>query len=345
MAEKTTVYDVIRDRMIDTIDKEGTLPWARNWRLKNDLVGCGTDKNGRLITGPVNIISRAQYTGINIALLSGCSSPVFGTFKQWSGLGCTLKYQVDKNGNPLLDDHGKPIPPNRYVCVFYTKAKGKRMVQNKDGSESEKDVRYALLRYYGLYSIDDVNLTPAAERLMDRMRVSKDQVKTMVGNGTVTDYHTLVESITKKLDLTVKYGNPANVPHNSHIYMPDTDEYQDGTGYYYCQSFLHELSHWAGNPAQMDKASIKSNRPLEEMVAEIGSQMLLNVLCIRHDIDVATIDTDNSVAYVQGWRNRLKSEPNTINLLMKACSEAQKRSNYILGRLYPDDANLSGETQ
>lgn len=325
MAEKTTVYDVIRDRMIDAIDKTGNVPWKRNWRLKNDLVGRGTDAAGNVLTGPVNLISRKQYTGVNIGLLSACNSPVFATMKQWSGLGCTLKYQTDKDGNLILNEKGEPKLPDRYACVFYTKVPG-----SKQRGEDEKKP-YSLLRYYGLYSVDDVNMTDAAQKLMDRMRTEAVDVKST--NVALTDYHALVEFVTNKLELVVKYGNPALQPSNSCIYMPNTDEYQDGTGYYYCQSFMHEMTHWAGAPAQLDRASVKHGNPIEEMTAEIGSQFLLNVLCIQHGIDIETIDTENSAAYVAGWRRKLVDEPNTINLIMRASSEAQRRTDYILSRL------------
>lgn len=322
---KATVYDVIRDRMIEAIDKTGNLPWKRNWRLNNDLVGRGRDVNGRLITGPINLISRKQYTGVNVSLLSACASPVFATMKQWSGLGCTLKYQTDVKGNLILDEKGEPKLPDRYACVFYTKVLGKR----EDGEDKKKP--YSLLRYYGLYSVDDVNMSDSATKLLDRLRLDEEGPKRE--NVTLTDYHALVEWMTEKLGLVVKYGNPALQPSNSHIYMPTTEEYNDGTGFYYCQSFMHEMTHWAGAPAQLDRASVKRNNPIEEMTAEIGSQFLLNVLCIQHGIDIETIDTENSAAYVAGWRSRIKDEPNTINLIMRASSEAQKRVDYILSRL------------
>ena len=67
----------------------------------------------------------------------------------------------------------------------------------------------------------------------------------------------------------------------------------------------------------------RSSYSQEELVAEIGSNMLL------HDMGYATEQNDiDSKAYVQNWAKAIKCDPSIVE---KACRQAVKAANYIYG--------------
>ena len=83
-------YEMITERVIQAIEKNGTMPWQRPWQSR---VGSGVF--------PVNLASRRQYKGINTFLLSmmGFTSPFWATYKQVNELG----------GNVRKGEKGVPV--------------------------------------------------------------------------------------------------------------------------------------------------------------------------------------------------------------------------------------------
>ena len=65
-------YEIITERVIQAIEKNGSMPWQRPWQSR---VGSGVF--------PVNLASRRQYKGINTFLLSmmGFTSPFWADRK------------------------------------------------------------------------------------------------------------------------------------------------------------------------------------------------------------------------------------------------------------------------
>ena len=60
----------------------------------------------------------------------------------------------------------------------------------------------------------------------------------------------------------------------------------------------------------------------EELVAEVGANMIMSALGIENDAA-----QKNSIAYLQGWLQALK---NDMTMIVSACSKAQKAADYIL---------------
>jgi antirestriction protein ArdC len=114
----STVYEIVTNRIIERIEKEGKLPWKRPW--KNYLSHDGA---------PQNLVSKKPYRGSNVWLLlaAGYSSPFFVTFKQAKELGGTVR--KGEKGWPVVywiwfkkenKDTGKKeqIPVLKYYTVF-----------------------------------------------------------------------------------------------------------------------------------------------------------------------------------------------------------------------------------
>ena len=98
---------------------------------------------------------------------------------------------------------------------------------------------------------------------------------------------------------------------------------------YYSTTF-HEITHSTGHKTRLDRlqtgqiAAFGSEEySKEELVAEIGSATLMNLLGIE------TVKTfRNTTAYIQSWLNVLK---NDNKFIVSASSKAEKAVNFILG--------------
>jgi len=112
-ADKASVYEIITERIVERIEKEGRLPWSKPW-----------------IEGfPCNLVSKKHYRGSNVWLLNMAPfcSPYWLTFKQAQSLGGTVKkgekgwpvvyWQWFETKDKLTGDD-KRVPILRYYTVF-----------------------------------------------------------------------------------------------------------------------------------------------------------------------------------------------------------------------------------
>ncbi len=106
---------------------------------------------------------------------------------------------------------------------------------------------------------------------------------------------------------------------------------------YYSTTF-HEITHSTGHKTRLDRlqtgqiAAFGSEEySKEELVAEIGSATLMNLLGIEtvKTFRNTTVKTfRNTTAYIQSWLNVLK---NDNKFIVSASSKAEKAVNFILG--------------
>ena len=117
-------------------------------------------------------------------------------------------------------------------------------------------------------------------------------------------------------------------PSNDRVVVPMKEQYENINEYY--STTFHELTHSTGHKsrlARLETGAIASfgseTYSKEELVAEIGSASLMNMLGIE------TPQTfKNSTAYIQNWLQVLK---NDNKFIVSASSKAEKAVNFILG--------------
>ena len=93
---------------------------------------------------------------------------------------------------------------------------------------------------------------------------------------------------------------------------------------------FHEITHSTGHKTRLDRLQTEQVAAFgseeyskEELVAEIGSATLMNLLGIE------TVKTfRNTTAYIQSWLNVLK---NDNKFIVSASSKAEKAVNFIIG--------------
>jgi len=112
-------------------------------------------------------------------------------------------------------------------------------------------------------------------------------------------------------------------PTQNHITMPPFDTFETIEGYY--ATLLHELTHWTGHESRNNRdIKNKFGTPkyaFEELIAEIGSSLLLGILGISPQI------REDHIGYLQGWLKAAKDDPTTIRRAMKG---AQQAVDYLL---------------
>jgi antirestriction protein ArdC len=108
-----------------------------------------------------------------------------------------------------------------------------------------------------------------------------------------------------------------------------------GTSEYYSTLF-HELTHSTGHetrlkrPGICDKSGFGSDKyAFEELVAEMGASILLATAGLAQPAV-----TDNSIAYLANWAERIKADR---SLLLKSASASSKAVDLILNVTHGSD--------
>ncbi len=136
-------YQVVTDRIISLIEKEGTLPWARPWS----------------VVSPINLASGKQYRGINRLSLSisNFSEPFFLTFKQ----------ALDMGGNVKRGEKGIPV-------IFWK-------FQDQEDNEEPSRFTAPLVRTYTVFNVSqckslNIAATEPIERTQSRAIKAADSL-------------------------------------------------------------------------------------------------------------------------------------------------------------------------
>ena len=137
----------------------------------------------------------------------------------------------------------------------------------------------------------------------------------------------LLDKYTDKPRITNAGGDEAFYsPMMDSITIPLREQFNRAEDYAY--TLAHELTHSTSHEKRLNRKAESGFAPFgspsyarEELVADLGAQMVLADLGVQADMD-------NSAAYVAGWLKALNDDP---SMLIKACSDAQKAADYMLG--------------
>ena len=246
-------------------------------------------------SGAYNRISKKPYSILNQMLLK--HSGEYATFKQWQDLGGHVK-KGEKSE----------------IVVFW-----KILDKEEITEDGEKEVhKIPLLRYYNVFHISQVEgVEPLTEPFTEVQPIE-------AGDKLITDYITR-----EKIHFNEQASNNAYYqPSTDSIVVPMKPQFQVVNEYY--STTFHEITHSTGHKTRLDRlqtgqvAAFGSEEySKEELVAEIGSATLMNLLGIE------TVKTfRNTAAYIQNWLNVLK---NDNKFIVSAASKAEKAVNFILG--------------
>lgn len=243
--------------------------------------------------GAFNRVSKKSYSLLNQMLLKHQGE--YATFKQWSDLGGKIR------------KHEKAE-----TVVFW---KIQPVKEEKDGIEEIKQI--PILKYYHVFhisQIEDVEPLPTDVTVLEPIAEADKILMDYISREKITLEHTASNEA---------YYSPAL----DLIHFPLLEQFKNIEEYY--STAFHEATHSTMSinrcnrkPENKRVAFGSSDYSKEELVAEIGSANILNMLGIE-----TSHSFRNSTAYIQNWLTVLK---NDTRFIVSASSKAEKAVKYIL---------------
>lgn len=258
------VYQEITDSIVAELEK-GALPWIKPWKVDS--------------TADRNIVSKKPYQGINRLILGmqsmirGYDVPVWGTFKHWDSLGCSVR----------KGEKGTKI-------VFFSPVTKESQADNGEIETS----KYAVLKSYYVFNacqIEGVTFEKptAPDTAFNPVAVAEDRIV--------------------KTGALITHGGDAAfyAPSMDRIQMPHKNTFNSEASYY--ATIFHELTHWTSDKTRCDRDVSKGRfgnpeYAFEELVAELGAAFLCNDHGIQGELRHA--------GYIQSWLKALKNDNKAI---------------------------------
>lgn len=245
--------------------------------------------------GAFNRISKRPYSLLNQVLLKHTGE--YATFKQWSELGGKIKKGAKSE-----------------IIVFWKITEIEE--ENEDNEKVKKNI--AILRYYNVFHISQVEGVKPLESPFPEVEPIEE------ADRIINDY-----VAREHIDFTECASNKAYYsPSMDCVVIPMKEQYKLINEYY--STTFHELIHSTGHKTRLDRLESGAVAAFgteiyskEELVAEIGSASIMNLLGIE-----TTKTFRNSAAYIQSWIKVLK---NDNKFIVSAASKAEKAVNFIIG--------------
>ena len=278
-----SVYEMVTDRIIEQL-QNGIIPWEKPWT--------------GIRSGAFNRVSKKSYSLLNQMLLKHDGE--YATFKQWQDLG------------------GHVRKGEKSEIVVFWKIQPVES-EKEDGTKEVKQI--PLLRYFNVFHISQVDgVEPLqADNLKEIEPIEQAE-------NILHDYWTR-EGIT----VEHKTGDDAYYsPGRDLIHLPLFEQFKDANEYY--STAFHESVHSTMKESRCNRAEERKDKLVafgsdeyskEELVAELGSASLMNIIGIETKRSFR-----NSSAYIQNWLSVLQ---NDVKFIVSASSKAEKAVNYILG--------------
>lgn len=281
-----SVYELVTDRIIEQLE-QGVIPWQKPWT--------------GVRSGAYNRISKKSYSLLNQMLLQHKGE--YATFKQWQDLG----------------GHVRKGEKSEIVCFWKIQPVEE---EPEDGTKAVKQI--PLLRYYNVFHISQVDgVEPLPEEeLNDIEPIEK-------ADNVLLHYWT-------RENITVEHmaGNRAYYsPTLDMIHLPLFEQFTSATEYY--STAFHESVHSTMKESRCNRAEDRKGKLVafgsdeyskEELVAEIGSATILNIIGVETENSF-----NNSTAYIQNWLSVLRDD---VKFIVSASSKAEKAVKFILGETY-----------
>lgn len=278
-----SVYEMVTDRIIGQLEK-GVIPWRKPWT--------------GVRSGAFNRVSKKSYSLLNQMMLSHDGE--YATFRQWQDLG----------GHVRKGEKAE-------IVVFWRLQPVEE--EQEDGTKITKQI--PLLRYFNVFHISQVDgVEPLPkEELHDTEPIEKaDQI--LAG-------YWARENITVEHTASNKaYYSPTN----DLIHLPLFEQFANANEYY--STAFHESVHSTMKESRCNRAEDRKGKLVafgseeyskEELVAEIGSASLMNLIGIETNESFR-----NSSAYIQNWLSVLR---NDVKFIVSASGKAEKAVDYIMG--------------
>ena len=282
---KADIYQTVTDSIVAMLEA-GVRPWAPG----HDAKACGL---------PV-IPTRANgeaYRGLNVALLWGAAEMkgyrhhTWMTFDQAKALGgCVRK--------------GEKSSPVVYWGTFKAQA--------DDADEGGEDGKARLFaKGYAVFNVEQIDGLPASFYEPATVEPSETRIARADAWAVATG-----------ADIRHGWSQAFYSPKGDFVQVPPFAAYGEPERYY--STLCHELTHWSGAKARLDRQFGKrfgdKAYAFEELVAEMGAAFT----CARLGIENET--REDHASYLASWLNVLRADKRAI---FTAASKAQAACDYL----------------
>ena len=279
-----SVYEMVTERIISQL-QNGIIPWEKPWT--------------GIRSGAYNRISKKPYSLLNQMLLN--HEGEYETFKQWTDIGGHVRKGAKSE-----------------IVVFWKIQPVEETLE--DGTKEVKQI--PLLRYFNVFHISQVD---GVEPL------SKDELNDI---EPIEKAESILHDYWNREGIEIEHiasDNAYYSPSRDLIHLPLMEQFKDANEYY--STAFHESVHSTMKETRCNRAEDRKGKLVafgsneyskEELVAEIGSANLMNILGIESDKSFR-----NSTAYIQNWLSVLR---NDVKFIVSASSKAEKAVDYILGK-------------
>ena len=258
------------------------IPWKKPWI--------------NVKSGAYNRITKKPYSLLNQLILGKAGE--WASFKQWQDLG----------------GHVRKGEKASFVTFWKITAVDE---EQEDGTMITKQI--PLLRYYNVFHISQVEgVDPLPEEELNTEIEPIEEAEKIKNAYKEREHIPIKEVVT---------NDAGYYPLLDQINVPCRKQYQIANEFY--STLFHEMIHSTGHRTRLNRLTSKEclrfasdTYSKEELTAEFGSAMLMNILGIETNKTFR-----NSTAYIQSWLKVLKNEPRWI---VSASSRAEKAVEYIL---------------
>lgn len=289
----SSVYEIVTEQILKRMEEaehDGKpFYWVRPWTGGSRLA--------------VSYTTLKPYRGVNQVLLDS------GEYITYSALQ-TLKDKLPKDVAERIQV--KPHTSRHQVVFFNVKD-----VEDEDGEAVGKKKRF-IFRYYNVYDIEDITNLKSNFPAVKHDHVTTESMQVL---DSYISAYAEAEGLT--VDVVEDGGSCFYRPSDHYVRVPDRRGFK--SAYLYYDSVLHELIHSTskGLGRELSGTFGSDTYSKEELIAEIGAQMLLNKFGIVSDIGDEEF---NSVAYIHSWSSKLSGDK---KLIVSASSKASDAADYF----------------
>lgn len=312
------------DRMLETIEKEGVLPWTKPWTTRGPRSVEVID-GYTTVTVPVQHWSRSgkPYQGINNLLLNmaGKHGEMI-TFNQCKAEGGRIKKGAKSA-----------------VIVFWNMIK-----KEKDEIDPETGKKIVItipvLKTYNVFSVDtdveglEAKHHPAPQVItiprthLEPVAGIDESAYNQAAESIIADY--VARAQTLRLDRLGNSDRAYYSPSTDSVVVPNVTQFSQIAEFY--STLFHELAHSTGHASRLNRfagdgaiaAFGDESYSREELVAEISAATILSTLGLESGNSFR-----NSAAYVKHWSEHIAKDP---MMFVVAASRAEKAVALILGQ-------------
>jgi antirestriction protein ArdC len=243
---------------------------------------------------PRNGFTNRKYSGINFFILA--STPYAD--ERW----LTYRQVKELGGEVKKGEKSKQI-------VFWN-------ILSKEQDGKKKNI--PLLKYFNVFNImqtEGIKFTEEELKKLEEIRKSE-----------IIEAEDIIEGYNDKPVTLLNHSYAFYSPLEDVVKMPHKTKFNSTEEFY--STLFHELAHSTGHEKRLNRKGIAQFDSFgtvqyseEELIAEFTSAFLCNYAGIDNTLE-------NSTAYIQGWMQAFKNNP---EMIVSCANKAQKAVDYILG--------------